>query len=439
VVCQSASDRPGYPADIWAEGWARDKFEEFGLENVRLQPVNAEKWEPTDWSLAVTAGGQTKDLDCFPVPYSKPTDGLEATLVTYNQADHAAMAGKVALGNVGLITVPATSFVTGGSAPADTSRRIWDSEGSLTDAQHTTPLATGLDVEAVAETGAVAFVGALKDYPGDSYEYFYRYDAEHLPIPAVYVRGSDGAWLDEQLAAGEVTVKLVAKATFEDIETNNVVGELPGADDEIVIVGSHHDGPWSSAVEDGTGISMVLAQAKYWAAQPAEDRPHAMTFVLHAAHMAGWPGQAVFIDSLGDALDKTVLEVHLEHAAKEWVEEGGELVDTGLCTPRWIFTSRNTELEESVFTALETEKLERSMILAPDVISGRPPTDGVGYFDRGVPIVNLLGAPFYLFDKMDTMDKVDSDNLVTITRTFIRILDSTRGVTAADMRVTATP
>ena len=40
---------------------------------------------------------------------------------------------------------------------------------------------------------------------------------------------------------------------------------------------------------------------------------------------------------------------------------------------------------------------------------------------------------------MDTMDKVDSDNLVRITRTFIRILDSTRGVTAADMRVTATP
>ena len=58
------------------------------------------------------------------MPYSKPTDGLEATLVTYNQADHAAMAGKVALGNVGLITVPATSFLTG-AAPADTSRRIW--------------------------------------------------------------------------------------------------------------------------------------------------------------------------------------------------------------------------------------------------------------------------------------------------------------------------
>jgi hypothetical protein len=333
--------------------------------------------------------------------------------------------------------VPALAFVTGGSAPADTSRRVYDTEGTLDGAQHTTPLATGLDVEAVAETGAVAFIAALKDYPGDSYEYFYRYDAEHLPIPAAYVRGSDGAWLDEQLAAGPVRVKLVAQATFEEVETHNVVGDLEGADDEVVIVGSHHDGPWASAVEDGTGIAMVLAQASYWAAQPAEDRPHRMMFVLHAAHMAGWPGQAVFIESLGDTIEHTVLEVHLEHAAKEFVEEDGELVDTGLATPRWIFTTRNPELEESVYSALEAEKLERSLILAPDVLDGRPPTDGVGYFDAGVPIVNLLGAPFYLFDAMDTPDKVDRENLVAITRTFIRIIDGTRGVTAADMRVTA--
>lgn len=426
--------RPGYPADQWAEEWARDKFEEFGLDDVRLQPVTAEKWEPTDWSLEVTAGSETKTLDCFPVPYSKPTPGLEAELVTYDQANHAAMAGKVAIGNIGLVTVPALAFA--GETPGDTTRRVYDPEGTLTDAQHTTPLATGLDVEAVAETGAVAFIGALKDYPGDSYEYFYRYDAEHLPIPAVYVRGSDGAWLDEKLAAGPVRVKLVAEATFEEVETYNVIGELEGADDEVVIVGSHHDGPWASAVEDGTGIAMVFAQAAYWGAQPVEDRPHRLMFVLHAAHMAGWPGQAVFIESLGDTIERTVLEVHLEHAAKEFVEEGGELVDTGLATPRWIFTSHNAELEESVYTALETEDLARSLILAPEVIGGRPPTDGVGYFDAGVPIVNLLGAPFYLFDAMDTLDKVDREHLVPITRTFIRIIDGTRGVTAADMRVT---
>lgn len=426
--------RPGYPADEWVEEWARDRFEEFGLDDVRLQPVTAEKWEPTEWSLEVTAGDESRTLDCFPVPYSEPTDGLTAELVRYDADDHAAMDGKVALGDVSLITIPALAF-SGVDDPAAYPRRVYDPDGTLTDAEHVTPLATGLDVEAVAETGAVAFVAALTGYPGDSYEYFYRYDAEHLPIPACYVRGSDGAWLDERLAEGPVRVTLVARADFDEVETYNVIGELPGADDEVVIVGSHHDGPWASAVEDGTGIALVLAQARYWAAQPEADRPHRMIFVLHAAHMAGWPGQAVFIDSLGDTIDATVLEVHLEHAAREFVEEDGELVDTGLCTPRWLFTSPNLVLHESVYEALQAEDLARSLILPPDVIDGRPPTDGVGYYDRGVPIVNLLGAPFYLFDAMDTMDKVDDENLVAITRTFVRIIDATRGVSSTLMRI----
>ena len=35
---------------------------------------------------------------------------------------------------------------------------------------------------------------------------------------------------------------------------------------------------------------------------------------------------------------------------------------------------------------------------------------------------------------MDTLDKVDRDNLVPLTRATIRIVDSTAGVSAADMR-----
>ena len=50
--------------------------------------------------------------------------------------------------------------------------------------------------------------------------------------------------------------------------TRNVVGELAGVDDEWVVIGTHHDAPWASAVEDGTGLAMLLAQAAAWAAKP---------------------------------------------------------------------------------------------------------------------------------------------------------------------------
>ena len=48
--------------------------------------------------------------------------------------------------------------------------------------------------------------------------------------------------------------------------------------------------------------------------------------------------------------------------------------------------------------------------------------------------MNFLAAPFYLFDAMDTLDKIDREHLVPLTRAAIRIVASTAGVTAAAMR-----
>ena len=52
------------------------------------------------------------------------------------------------------------------------------------------------------------------------------------------------------------------------------------------------------------------------------------------------------------------------------------------------------------------------MIVAPDAFGEQPPTDGAFYHREGVPIVQFLAAPFYLFDAMDTLDKIDRANLV---------------------------
>src|SRR5262249_18281674 len=46
--------RPGYPASEWIEGWARDRFVELGLEDVTLDPVTVDRWEPLDWSLTLS-------------------------------------------------------------------------------------------------------------------------------------------------------------------------------------------------------------------------------------------------------------------------------------------------------------------------------------------------------------------------------------------------
>jgi hypothetical protein len=153
--------------------------------------------------------------------------------------------------------------------------------------------------------------------------------------------------------------------------------------------------------------------------------------------MCGGAGLEAYLETHHDELDRIVLELHLEHAALDAERRGGALVVLDRCVPRWFFTSRIPDLESAVMSAIAAEDLRRSMLLAPDALGPRPPTDGGRYHDAGVPIVQFLAAPWYLFDEVDTLDKVDRANLVPITRTAIRIIESTRDRTAADLRAAA--
>ena len=81
--------RPGYPADRWAEQFCLDRFRDFGLEKLRLEPVELPYWEPRQWSLTVeddrASGGQTLDIPSFPLPHSAATTGLEGQLVAFDE------------------------------------------------------------------------------------------------------------------------------------------------------------------------------------------------------------------------------------------------------------------------------------------------------------------------------------------------------------------
>ncbi|MGH2760672.1 MAG: M28 family peptidase, partial [Actinomycetota bacterium] len=219
-----------------------------------------------------------------------------------------------------------------------------------------------------------------------------------------------------------------------EVITHNVVGSLRGSSDDWVIIGSHHDGPWVSAVEDSSGIALVLAQAEYWSAVPAEDRPHNLRFLMTSGHMTHGAGTAAFIAGHGDLLPSVVLEVHLEHTARECRGENGKLVPTEDPEVRWWFTSRNPTLVDAVEDAVHAEDLGRSLIVPPDVFGPHPTTDGGFFHLEGVPLVNFLTAPMYLFDSQDTIDKIHEASLEPVTRAAVRIIASTRGVSAGAMR-----
>ncbi|MGH9215641.1 MAG: hypothetical protein ACRDZS_05245 [Acidimicrobiales bacterium] len=158
--------RPGYPADEWAEGWIADQFRSIGLHNVRLEPITVTRWEPTDWSLEVIGpDSRTTTLDCFPVPFSAPVDGLETEVVVFDQASPGGVRDKASLFDVPLIRIPADLLATAGSAPADPTGRVVDPDGSLAGAQHIVPFGAQFQavMEPSIEAGAAAFIGTLTD------------------------------------------------------------------------------------------------------------------------------------------------------------------------------------------------------------------------------------------------------------------------------------
>jgi len=411
AVCARGVRRPGYEADRWSEGFIAERFESFGLADVHLEPVLLPRWEPTSWSLSVDGVIH----DCFPLPHTAPGT-VEGTL-----------GDDIALETVTLNSWP-QSFVRERLA-----LRTIDPDGDFDTLHQTLPF--GRQLQAVMEpsidAGAKAFVGIF-DAPWESCEYYVPYDGEVRPIPGVWVSKSTGA----QLRAGQHAT-LRVESTREDVTCHNVVGTLPGDSDGYVIVGSHHDGPWVSAVEDASGIALVLAQAKYWAAQPS--RPHNMLFVVQAGHMVHGAGCRAFIDAHRDLMDRVVLEVHLEHTAKESHGENGNLVTGDKPETAWWFVTRNDDLIDAVEDALNGEGVTRSFILPPDVFGEWPTTDGGFYHTVGVPLVNFLAAPMYLFDAQDTVDKVHAPSLEPVSRAAIRIIEWTRGRSPADLRTLSAP
>jgi len=206
-------------------------------------------------------------------------------------------------------------------------------------------------------------------------------------------------------------------------------------DEDVVRLSSHLDAPWDSAVEGASGAALVLAQARYWVAQPVEQRPHRLVFVLHAGQFADGAGARRYVEDHPREQDRLVLHMVLEQAALEAEAQAGDApVATERPAPRWFFTSRIPRLEQTVMEACTVEAVHRSMLLAPDAVPGQSPADGPYPYDEEVPLVHLRSLPHYIYDPGDTAELVDQEALAPLTRATVRIVASTSGVSANAMR-----
>lgn len=429
--------RPGSTAGKRQEDLLAEKLASFGFASVRKEPIPLTYWDTAEAQLSVTGPQDTRELDCFPIPYSafsnetSPDSPLTGRLVWGEQAGWrwADWKGAIVVGEIRFPMLQGKRLL---SLALDS----MDSDGSLPNILHPATwvrLGWHLYLRAVAK-GASGFIGILTDQPGGSCRMFAPYgfrerDILNKPIPGLWVSRAEGPFLKSLAQSGQGTAKLVNLGIRQPSMSHNVVGELPGESQEAMVLTCHHDSPFRSPVEDASGVAAVLSIAQQMARTlPLKRR---LIVLFTAGHFYGSIGTRTFIEEhKGDLLKDVVFTLSIEHIAKEAQESvAGQLIPTGKSEPAGIFLSFNEAIRSSVLRTARAAGLDRCLLLpAESPLGNYPPTDGGDWYAAQIPIVNYISNPVYLLTDEDNDEWVDLENLPRVASTFSALLTSLDGV-----------
>jgi len=433
-LCNFGYRRPGTEADLKAAQYIMEKFKEFGLENVRLEPIDMPLWTAEKWSL--TVNGQ--EIPCFYISHSYWTKeyegfsagpaGITAEMVYVGKGSEkdfrkVDVKGKIVLSDVSFFTwywsdSKKVSYFT--YDPDNTIPKNWS--------QHNPYVSDNFpnNLYRAAKHGAVGFVGILTDYVDRNTYYNEVYDEKPclMQIPGLWLSKSDGARLKSLFKKGStIKATLVLDGKIVPAVANNVIGFLKGKTDDIIMVHSHHDAPWSSAVEDASGVSEVLALAKYFGRIPAEKREKTLMFVTTDTHFSMYQAHLDLIKKINEKKMNVIVDICIEHIGKEIVEREGKIVETGFVEPRLMFVSENPYLLSFTKQAVVKNRLGRTLFM-PTYSPLGVPTDAGDFNRAGIPIISYISPPIYIYDPIDTPDMVAVDQLNPIATAFADIIES---------------
>jgi aminopeptidase YwaD len=165
-------------------------------------------------------------------------------------------------------------------------------------------------------------------------------------IPAVALSQADGQRLKEMLNRGETVAATVA-VKENAVPSRNVIAELPGTDEGVVVIGAHYDTVPDSigASDNSSGMGALLAVAE----EISEiSFPFTVRFIAFGAEETGLHGSEYYVEGLSQAaLEEIYLMINLDS-----VGSGARLVASG---DRWVISHvRDTAEREDIavqFTA----------------------------------------------------------------------------------------
>ena len=419
---------PGTGAYWEGAEYVLQKFEEAGLEDTFLEPVPATVCFPEQWSLTVNTGGDDEDIPCYFLRYTAFTVPEELTAEMIYAGTGSEAEFEVLSGNGGVEDKIVLVDILGAPWPRAFLLPFilfeWDPEDTFA----TDPMATEnwplanleSSYQLAADYGAAGFVGIMTCMPDYVNQYLHWY--ANGEIPGLTVSPDEGDHLKELLTSDTVEATMVLSGTEGSGTTYNVYGSLPGKTDDIIMVLSHHDG-W--ATNEASGVSVVMALAKYFARIPRCNREKTLMFVSFASHFGKKAAWDEYECLAYDSLPNVACAINIEMISKQIKVIDGEFVETGLIAPRGMFLSgpflsANEYLLSYASEAIEENDMQRTSCL-PAAFA--VPGEGGKFEALGIPTINFISHNAPQFTQYDTPSTVAKEELVPTTKMFIDIIN----------------
>jgi hypothetical protein len=399
----------GTPYDRMTQDWVIGQFRRLGLADIRRQEVAMRPlWYPTAWSASFTAGGKATALtSAFPITESPGTKagGIAAPVVWVGLGTAADFLDRDVAGKAVMIYSIATPGGRDHSA---------DWSGAIKRAN---------DAGAAAILVEMGFPGNAQSEPEG---------AVGTAAPTITITPDEANLIRDELDAGRPVSFHLELATEErdGLKTGNVWGVMPGASDEQILIMAHTDAFFEGAMDNASGIAMMLDIARHYTGVPQAQRPRTLVFLTTADHHHGSSG----IRSVRDTYDwsKVALIVNAEHPSQTLLYN----LDAGLMTANEV-SARRWYVGGSDALRTLVRRTFREFGVATYHKSEVSPGGELSQIYMKASSFHIIDHVIY-HTTLDTADLVPAWGLEDATRAFLKIIDSVNKMTKQEIAAAPT-
>jgi Zn-dependent M28 family amino/carboxypeptidase len=193
---------------------------------------------------------------------------------------------------------------------------------------------------------------------------------------------------------------------------------------------AHHDAYFEGALDNASGMAVMMGLAEYYSKIPKEQRRRTIKFVTTSGHHAGSLGTKWMHDNRATFLAKTVLAINCEHVAvtQAYFDRMSPTMhmSDNIDARRW-WVNGSSQLATIALSAFRLFGVTIYDTMDPST------TADMAVMDRDVPSIQLIESAVYYHTDHDTVAVVPAPGLAAVARAYAKIIDQVNALPMSAM------